>query len=652
MGTSQKKPEVKYDPALVHFGERELCDMHMYLQRDLCALTGVECDIRSYSYEQLTVELPTRFRAFNLALISADGSAILEWCQSSDPANVKTWVKDVSTCIRAPRGALESRDLRLKCARAILAIRQYYGFASRLTISGSKYADQCREAKEKFIVRVTRKADVVEPCELFPLVGEAFFQGFSIKPMFNASANIPFLHGPGAVAEKHCREPHLKQVEVERNRELAFSKLPLDPWYGRAPMSANLDDPHTDLVSSERSCFEYGPSPEELPSRVVCVPKDYRGPRVIAAMTAWKMYIQSAFDTLLRQFLKRSCLRKAVDLNDQSFNQEYARQASMNLRLATADLSDASDSIHFRVVSELLRYRPDLMQVVEALRAGRVTVGNAVVEMTAAFTMGERFTFPLETVIFCLEIVTAYIRDRSDRGLLQLGRITPGLIAHVVDLTKLRAYGDDLLFTRSLMGLVERRFAARGYLLNLSKCCYRGFFREACGGDFWMGENVTPLRPRQLPGASEQTLSGHVQTITNLASKGLVRSALYLYSQLAKNGIVLPIVPTKGTTAGCVASDELYWLADKRAITVRQPRRTGDYQRPFLKVVREVPIYHRRHFDLGHYWNCLVPGEHEEYSGDVVGVAIKPTLVDNNGVEAVVISKEKSSCLLGTPSGT
>lgn len=644
MGKSHKTKAVCIEPSAVHFGATELCVMHTYLQRDLGALTGLQSDAVCYSFEQLTRDLPKRFRSFNEALISADGQAIADWCQSSDPTNVKTWARDVSTCIRAPREALESKAARMRCARAIFAIRQYFGFASRLTLADSSYADQCTEANEKFVARVTRPGSVVQPSPMFALLGQAFFEGFRISQLWDANANVPFVHGPGAVAERGVRYPHDKAVEVEVNRELAFRLLPLDPWYGRPPMATDhLHDP----VSSERSAFELAPSPEVQPSRIVDVPKDFRGPRVIAAMSAWKMYVQGGFDTLLRRFLRRSCLRDSVDLNDQHYNQEYARQASMNLRLATADLSDASDSIHMEVIRELLRYRPDLLQPVEALRAGRCTLGDRVVEMTAAFTMGERFTFPLETIVFCLECVAAYLEDRVERGLLKIKRVTPELIRWAAHQIGLRAYGDDLIFIRSMMGLVERRFSSRGYHLNLSKCCYRGFFREACGGDFWMGENVTPLRPRQLPGATEQTLSGHVQTIANFANAGMVHTALSLYRMLAAAGIVVPIVPTGQTTAGCVASDRLYQLADKPATMVKQPRRCGDYQRPFLRVIREVPIYHRRRFDLGHYWNSLVPGEHEQYSGDVVGVAIKPTLVDNKGVEAVVVSKDLTSSLLG-----
>lgn len=683
MGTPQKEDDLNCRVKEFRFRPEELCEMHSYLQRDLCDLTGVDmAQAVAYDFNALVSELPMRFRSFNEALIAGDGRAIADWSQDTDPEHVKAWVKVVSEAVARPGQSLQCEDTRKRAASAILAIRQYFGFASRLTLRDQNFQSQAEEALEKFKVRATRPDECIVDDDLLAEVGLAVFGDpryasdedkyretrehgggpiFRPEDLFDPDLNVPFMHGPGAVAERNVHTKAEKQVVIEAERAAAFAALPLDPWYGRPPMSMNIDAKLCGTASDgklrfkwtspalqEWSCFEYGPgSTGDLPSRVITVPKDFRGPRVIAATCTWKTYVSGGFDTLLRQFLqKRSCLRNALHLNDQDVNKELARQASMTLRIATLDFSDASDLIHQKLVRQILKHRQDLLCVYEALRAGRVTIKHPsgceeLLTITTYLTMGERPTFPTESMVILIVLVVIIIHYRNERGLDVGRRITWRYVAWIVYTYQLVVFGDDTLCLRNLVVYLLGHLGDYGLLPNPSKCCYRGFFREACGGDYWMGQDVTPLRPRRLPGASEQSLSGHLQYVSNFAAKGMWRAAIYLYDRICSRAVVPPVLPSSIACAGCVSSDLLYELADRSAKYVKKKLRPRDpdYQRPFLRVFREKITYDKPNHDDGHYWSALAFGQSEEFLGYPVGVAVRPTLVDTRGVEARVISQ-------------
>lgn len=303
--------------------------------------------------------------------------------------------------------------------------------------------------------------------------------------------------------------------------------------------------------------------------------------------------------------------------------------------------------IHLKVMQDLLKYRPDLWQFFLGSRAGRVLLPNGeVIDLTSAFTMGEPDTFPLESIVFLLEGLTGYLHEHIHL----VKSISWQTLCWAANEIDIRVYGDDILVRRSFVGALSRRFAQRGYVVNQSKCCYRGFFREACGCDAWMGEDVTPLRPRQLPGAEEQTLSGHLETISNLAEKGLLRTALCLYNALCAVSIVPPVLPSSVHIPGCVHSDLLYRLSNKRAITVKKEHSSDgtDYQRPFLRVWVERVRKFTPNRDDGRYWLALsgiAPDQRPTgYPADVVLVS---ALEDSLAVPAGIFSKVYISLLQG-----
>ena len=100
-------------------------------------------------------------------------------------------------------------------------------------------------------------------------------------------------------------------------------------------------------------------NPEVLNPRFVdgnvmfTVPKNDTIDRVACKEPDLNMWIQKAAGDFMRSRLRK---RAKINLNDQSINRELARAGSLSRRLATLDLSSASDSVTVQLVIRLLPF--------------------------------------------------------------------------------------------------------------------------------------------------------------------------------------------------------------------------------------------------------------------------------------------------------
>lgn len=197
-------------------------------------------------------------------------------------------------------------------------------------------------------------------------------------------------------------------------------------------------------------------------NKVTTVPKNAKTDRVIAIEPDWNMFFQLGVGRALRSRLQRRFgLLKPIA---QQVNQSLARCGSRSGDLATIDLKGASDSISLALVELLVP--SSVLQHLLALRSPTGTVDGKVVTYEKISSMGNGFTFELETAIF-------YCLVRASSG-------------HAV------AYGDDLVCHASSYQQVVDFLTFCGFEVNLKKSYHAGPFRESCGGHFFRGVNVTP----------------------------------------------------------------------------------------------------------------------------------------------------------------
>jgi len=208
-------------------------------------------------------------------------------------------------------------------------------------------------------------------------------------------------------------------------------------------------------------------------NRVTTVPKSAKTDRVIAIEPDLNMFIQKGIGRVIRHRLRRV----GIDLNDQSRNQDLAREGSLNGTLATIDLSSASDTVSLRLVEELLPH--DWTDALKLCRSPRGTLPNGeLITYHKVSSMGNGFTFELESLIFwalCSSVISIF--NPSDH--------------------RLTVYGDDIILSSSIYHTVTWVLEYCGFTVNAKKSFCNGPFRESCGKHFFNGDDVTPLYIRE-----------------------------------------------------------------------------------------------------------------------------------------------------------
>jgi len=201
------------------------------------------------------------------------------------------------------------------------------------------------------------------------------------------------------------------------------------------------------------------------------VPKKTDIDRVACKEPDLNMFIQKGIGTYFRKCLRRI----GINLNDQSINRSLALEGSVTNRLATLDLSSASDSVSEGLVSLLL---PEIWFThLDAVRC-HVTVIDGEEHRNHMFSsMGNGFTFELESLLFyVLARATAWFT--GTRGIVSI-------------------YGDDIICPADMSYKLTYVLSYFGFSVNTDKSFYDGPFRESCGGHYWNGLDITPFYIRR-----------------------------------------------------------------------------------------------------------------------------------------------------------
>jgi hypothetical protein len=184
-------------------------------------------------------------------------------------------------------------------------------------------------------------------------------------------------------------------------------------------------------------------------------------------------------------FLKDRLLRQGISLREgQQTHQDLARSASESGEYATLDLSNASDTLCYKLVKLLLP--PDWFTLLDSLRAPFTCVDGQWVHLEKFSSMGNGFTFELETLVF-YTLVETLMEDRPYLGSW--------------------CYGDDLIVPSAYARDVIAALTFFGFTPNERKCFLEGHFRESCGGDFFKGEPVRAHYLEKLPDEPQQWIS-------------------------------------------------------------------------------------------------------------------------------------------------
>jgi hypothetical protein len=209
------------------------------------------------------------------------------------------------------------------------------------------------------------------------------------------------------------------------------------------------------------------------------VPKDARKDRGIAIEPSLNVFYQLAVGKAIRGRLRE---RTGVDLQlGQDSHRRMAREASRTGLHATIDLSNASDTVSYNLVKILL---PEgWFNLVDTLRSPYTLVKGQWVQLHKFSSMGNGYTFELETLVFLAAVAYAcYLHGESlDRG------------------SNASVYGDDIILPVKASGTLLALLQWMGFKANAEKTFTTGKFRESCGGDYFDGKAVRPYYQKEIP---------------------------------------------------------------------------------------------------------------------------------------------------------
>jgi hypothetical protein len=313
-------------------------------------------------------------------------------------------------------------------------------------------------------------SDVVDPRNIFQLVPK---------------------HGPGVTADRLSGNAKYSVGQWSRRLESVFP-------YGDYALPQLADEDELDRVQF----LEPG---AEVPVKVTPVPKTDKTPRIIAVEPTAMQYMQQAimFQVVYRlehcdEFPPPLGGKKFdlggmyVGFTDQEANRFLARKGSLDGGLATLDLSEASDRVLNSHVLLLFERFPRLSEAIQATRSTHANVpGQGVIPLSKFASMGSALCFPVEAMVFTTIVFCAIAYESRvpvNRKLIMSMR------------GKVRIYGDDIIVPVEFVPRVIQFLEMFGLKVNKDKSFWNGKFRESCGGDYYDGEWVTPVRLRsELP---------------------------------------------------------------------------------------------------------------------------------------------------------
>lgn len=193
-------------------------------------------------------------------------------------------------------------------------------------------------------------------------------------------------------------------------------------------------------------------------------------------------------------FWIEDCLRRetGIDLGIQpEKNRELARIGSISGSFGTIDLESASDSLALKMLERVLPR--GLLSWLTLFRSPVSRIRGKQVELQMVSTMGNGFTFPLQTLLFAAVVVATAICEGFTLVYPRGNR-----------LGNFGVFGDDIIVRSPLYAKVVSNLELLGFVVNRSKSFNEGPFRESCGHDYYNGQNIRGVYVKSLTSVQDR----------------------------------------------------------------------------------------------------------------------------------------------------
>jgi len=276
--------------------------------------------------------------------------------------------------------------------------------------------------------------------------------------------------------------------------------------------------------------------------RLSFVLKNAKTKRGITVEPPLNKLVQNGYGDIMRNRLKRH----GCDLQNSERQIELARVGSLYNRIATVDLSNASGLICNGLVLD--QVPEDWLDIFYWSRTGTIYSEElGEIQLQSFAGMGNGITFPLESLLFW------------------------AIAMSVCDVEAIRfpvasIYGDDICISSEAIPLLYETLEAIGLQVNVNKSFVDGPFREACGGDWYLGYDVRPIYLRDNV-SSELLYSLHNQFVLRHDEEvcDIIRRHIFY---------TLGHVPIRGPQG---LGDGHLWVDSWEQHAVRRPNMSGWY---------------------------------------------------------------------------
>lgn len=216
-------------------------------------------------------------------------------------------------------------------------------------------------------------------------------------------------------------------------------------------------------------------------SKLQTVPKNEEKERTIAIEPLGNMCLQLAAG----RYLEGALRSVGFDITKQQpKNREAARAGSIDGRLSTIDLSNASDMFSPELIR--LLFPKEWYELLMRLRSPQTVLPDGrVVQLNMISTMGNGFTFPMMTLSLVALLYAMTCETGRWRNL-------------YLPANRFFVFGDDIICPTEDFDRVCTLLRQAGLVVNHDKSFSQGTFRESCGGDFDSGEDITPFYVKRL----------------------------------------------------------------------------------------------------------------------------------------------------------
>jgi hypothetical protein len=308
-------------------------------------------------------------------------------------------------------------------------------------------------------------------------------------------------HGPGATADK-------LRGNAKYNCRLWTDRL--EKYF---PSGDFLFPSLSHYVESYDDVHHLEPG-EEIPVKVISVPKTQKTPRIIAVEPTCMQYAQQAVLERIVEETDSSFLSQFIGFDDQLPNQQLAQDGSFTGSTATLDLSDASDRVSNQLVLAMMKNHPHLREAIQACRSRKADVpGHGVLRLAKFASMGSALCFPIEAMVFLTLVFLGLEQELNTRFTRK---------SELLEFSgRVRIYGDDIIIPTDMVHSVIGSLEHFGARVGPSKSFWIGKFRESCGKEYYDGFDVSIVKVRRVFPSSLK----HAPEVISLVS---LRNQLYL----------------------------------------------------------------------------------------------------------------------------